>query len=139
MICERCGRLRSFAPAELAELKQLVRERYRFEVGFGHFPLAGLCDRCARERGPNRDDHRTTERHPMGEHEHEHGHAHAHEHSHDGESHTHAHTDHDHDHVEHEHEHSHGDLVHSHPHPHQPGLEDDHTHDHAEDERAPRE
>lgn len=47
LYCEECGAVVSVDPAELDSLRELVRERFGFEVRFTHFPIAGLCPRCA--------------------------------------------------------------------------------------------
>jgi Fur family ferric uptake transcriptional regulator len=46
LVCERCGDIQSLSAAELDELRSLIRERFRFDARFSHFPIAGLCARC---------------------------------------------------------------------------------------------
>jgi Fur family ferric uptake transcriptional regulator len=48
LVCERCGEVRSVDPQQLDEIRDQVRENFGFEVRFTHFPLSGLCERCAR-------------------------------------------------------------------------------------------
>ncbi|MGH2942499.1 MAG: hypothetical protein ACRDLN_06975 [Solirubrobacteraceae bacterium] len=43
--CESCGALESVEPASLDG----VRELSGFEARFSHFPIVGLCARCARQ------------------------------------------------------------------------------------------
>lgn len=92
LYCEGCGAVRTLDPTELDPLRDLVRDTFGFEVRFTHFPIVGLCPRCAATRVAESDVHH-------------HGHGGG------GSDHVHA--------VEgpaHEHQHSHGDHVHSHPH-----------------------
>ena len=102
LYCEACGAVRTVDPERLEPLRDLIKELSGFEAHFTHFPIVGLCARCAAKR--NEDEAR-------GEEEHE-----AHHHVHDAEAPPHVH-----EHAEgqaHEHQHSHGDHVHSHPHAH---------------------
>jgi Fur family ferric uptake transcriptional regulator len=128
LACERCGRVTSVDPAELDRVRALIRRSFGYEARFSHFPILGICERCAEASAP------TEPRRPSGgdmsSEEHAHEHPHAHEHQHGDVVHEHPHTTHDHEHVEHEHEHSHGDRVHAHPHVHESGLEEEHEHGH---------
>ena len=131
VVCEHCNRIHRLPPAELEAIRERIGEVSGYEAHFSHFPILGLCPRCAERRdrkASNRDEGATMTGDEQDEHRHED--AHAHEHEHDGETHSHAHDTHEHEHVEHEHEHSHGDRVHSHPHVHQEGLEEEHEHEH---------
>ncbi|HEY2140748.1 MAG TPA: transcriptional repressor [Solirubrobacteraceae bacterium] len=47
LYCERCGAARSVRPAELDEVRELVRERFGYTPRFAHFPIVGLCACCA--------------------------------------------------------------------------------------------
>jgi len=47
LVCERCGARRLVDPELLEPVRALIREAFGFEARFGHFPLAGLCARCA--------------------------------------------------------------------------------------------
>jgi Fur family ferric uptake transcriptional regulator len=47
LYCERCGSARAVAPAELDEVRALIGERFGYTPRFAHFPLVGLCARCA--------------------------------------------------------------------------------------------
>ena len=78
LYCEGCGAVRTLDPAELDPLREMIQGRFGFEVRFTHFPIVGLCPRCAAARdtaeGDPEDDHGTD-----GEHEHSHGdHVHSH-------------------------------------------------------------
>ncbi len=48
--CESCGALESVDPTELDEVRAAVRDRWGFSARFSHFPIVGLCARCA-QRG----------------------------------------------------------------------------------------
>lgn len=132
LVCEECGRVDSVEASQLDDVRAGVRERFGYEVQFNHFPIVGLCRRCAaaesRAAPPTLG--------PMTESEHTHDDAHVHEHEHDdGTVHSHPHTSHEHGHTEHEHEHTHEDgTTHTHPHVHEEGLEHSqdgaHFHDH---------
>ncbi len=128
--CERCGRVTTVEPAKLDSIRRSIRRRFGYEARFTHFPILGLCSRCAAQSAG--DEVSKGGEPQMSDHHHGHDDAHSHEHSHGDVTHQHAHTSHDHEHTEHEHEHSHGDYVHSHPHVHEEGLEGDHEHGHDE-------
>lgn len=131
LVCESCGRLGRLPGTNVAEIRTGILDATGFQAHFSHFPILGLCDRCAdHEARSDAREGATIHHGDPEEHEHAHDDSHAHEHSHGEETHTHTHDDHDHDHVKHEHEHSHGDRVHEHPHVHQEGLEDQHAHSH---------
>jgi len=46
--CESCGVLESVDPSSLDGARDVVRELSGFEARFSHFPIVGLCKRCAR-------------------------------------------------------------------------------------------
>jgi len=50
LACEACGALQSVDPAALDGVREAVRELSGFEARFSHFPIVGLCPRCAEER-----------------------------------------------------------------------------------------
>ncbi|MDP9228603.1 MAG: transcriptional repressor [Actinomycetota bacterium] len=56
LICDACGTHRSVDPAELDELRDLVRSRFGYEARFTHFPIAGLCPSCARSDRRHEED-----------------------------------------------------------------------------------
>jgi Fur family ferric uptake transcriptional regulator len=65
LACERCGDVRAVAPAELEEVRQVVRETFGFEARFGHFPLLGECAACSgRADASSRGRHTSKEVHP---------------------------------------------------------------------------
>jgi len=52
LACESCGVVEAVDPAALDEVRSSVRELSGFEARFSHFPIVGLCPRCARKRMP---------------------------------------------------------------------------------------
>jgi Fur family ferric uptake transcriptional regulator len=124
VVCDGCGRIESVEGSRLDRVRSALREEIGYDAQFSHFPIHGLCARCARRRPPTRRGAMTRED------EHAHDTPHSHEHRHGDVTHSHPHDRHDHDHTEHDHEHSHGDYVHSHPHVHEAGLEGEHEHSH---------
>jgi Fur family transcriptional regulator, ferric uptake regulator len=50
LLCESCGAHLVVEPTELDDIRALVRRRFGYEASFAHFPVAGLCPRCAKER-----------------------------------------------------------------------------------------
>ena len=133
LVCEHCDQLSRLSAADLEAIRLRIGEQTGFEAHFSHFPIVGLCRRCAARRATRPIKGEAVAHHGDDEaHEHPHDDSHSHEHSHGGETHSHPHDTHEHDHVDHEHEHSHGDHVHSHPHVHQEGLEEEHEHEHSD-------
>lgn len=47
VVCERCGTRADVDPRITADLRAAVRAATGFVPRFDHFPLAGLCPRCA--------------------------------------------------------------------------------------------
>ena len=50
LACDRCGAIEEVDRSELDSLREEVQERFGFAVGFAHFPMVGLCPRCAARR-----------------------------------------------------------------------------------------
>jgi Fur family ferric uptake transcriptional regulator len=50
LACESCGALESVEPSALDGVREAVRELSGFEAHFSHFPIVGLCARCARKK-----------------------------------------------------------------------------------------
>lgn len=48
LTCDRCGAIEEVDRRELDPVREAVQERFGYEVGFTHFPMVGLCPRCAR-------------------------------------------------------------------------------------------
>jgi Fur family ferric uptake transcriptional regulator len=54
LACDRCGAIQEIDRHELDPLREAVQERFGYEVAFTHFPMVGLCPRCAEgEREPS--------------------------------------------------------------------------------------
>jgi Fur family ferric uptake transcriptional regulator len=47
LLCDRCDRVTAVDPSELDHIRAMVRETFGFEASFTHFPIVGLCARCA--------------------------------------------------------------------------------------------
>jgi len=47
LTCERCADHRVVPSAELDEVRDLIRRRFGYRADFAHFPIVGLCPRCA--------------------------------------------------------------------------------------------
>ena len=50
VVCERCGARADVDPRITADLRAAVQAATGFVARFDHFPLAGLCPRCAADR-----------------------------------------------------------------------------------------
>lgn len=48
LACESCSAVRAVDPVELDEVRASIRNRFGYEATFGHFPIVGLCEDCAR-------------------------------------------------------------------------------------------
>jgi Fe2+ or Zn2+ uptake regulation protein len=57
LVCERCGRVTTVAPAQLDAVRAVVRDTFGFEARFGHFPIHGLCRRCRRDGTAGHNHH----------------------------------------------------------------------------------
>lgn len=84
LACERCGRVTGVEPSELDPLREQIRKRFGYEASFGHFPVVGLCSRCAKggtaaKSGPGAVSEAGHE-HSHGAYVHSHPHRRAHEH-----------------------------------------------------------
>jgi Fur family transcriptional regulator, ferric uptake regulator len=47
LACERCGQIEVVAPDDLDPARALIRSRFGFDAHFSHFPIVGICRRCA--------------------------------------------------------------------------------------------
>jgi Fur family ferric uptake transcriptional regulator len=59
VVCERCGARADIDPRVTADIRAAVQAATGFTARFDHFPLAGLCPRCADGR---RTHHHATAR-----------------------------------------------------------------------------
>jgi Fur family transcriptional regulator, ferric uptake regulator len=51
LACDRCGAIEEVDLTELDPVRDQVQDRFGYEVGFTHFPMVGLCPRCAARDG----------------------------------------------------------------------------------------
>ena len=51
IVCDGCGAVEEIDRGELDPLRDDVQRRFGYEVGFTHFPMMGLCPRCASAGG----------------------------------------------------------------------------------------
>jgi Fur family ferric uptake transcriptional regulator len=47
LVCESCGEFQPLEPRALDRVRTLIRREFGFSARFNHFPIAGLCARCA--------------------------------------------------------------------------------------------
>ena len=47
LVCESCYAALAVEPAELDDVRALLRARFGYEARFGHFPIVGRCAQCA--------------------------------------------------------------------------------------------
>jgi Fur family transcriptional regulator, ferric uptake regulator len=47
LTCDRCGAIEEVDTCELDPLRERVRKRFGYRVHFTHFPMVGICPRCA--------------------------------------------------------------------------------------------
>jgi Fur family ferric uptake transcriptional regulator len=47
LACDRCGAIEEIDRSELDPVRDRVQDRFGYEVRFTHFPMVGLCPRCA--------------------------------------------------------------------------------------------
>jgi Fur family ferric uptake transcriptional regulator len=48
LLCDRCGAVRAVDPHALDGVREQIRRAFGHEARFTHFPIAGLCEECAR-------------------------------------------------------------------------------------------
>jgi Fur family ferric uptake transcriptional regulator len=46
LVCDSCDAAVAVEPAELDDVRDLIRARFGYETRFGHFPIVGLCPHC---------------------------------------------------------------------------------------------
>ena len=47
LVCEACGEVMAAEPEQLDRARAVIRETLGFDARFTHFPIHGLCTRCA--------------------------------------------------------------------------------------------
>jgi Fur family ferric uptake transcriptional regulator len=51
LACDRCGAIEEVDRSELDPFRDRVQDRFGYAVAFTHFPIVGLCPRCAARDG----------------------------------------------------------------------------------------
>lgn len=51
LFCEQCGEVLTVEPHQLEQVRQAVHDQFGYEARFTHFPIVGLCPRCASSAG----------------------------------------------------------------------------------------
>jgi Fe2+ or Zn2+ uptake regulation protein len=51
-VCERCDEVRAADPRALEPVREAIARAFGWRVRFSHFPIAGLCPRCAEDELP---------------------------------------------------------------------------------------
>jgi Fur family ferric uptake transcriptional regulator len=52
LACERCGEVRAGNPRAVAVIRGAVLKAFGYDASFRHFPIVGICSRCAESGGP---------------------------------------------------------------------------------------
>lgn len=47
VVCDACGKREPASSGQLERVRCAVREEFGYESAFSHFPIVGLCPRCA--------------------------------------------------------------------------------------------
>lgn len=77
LVCERCDRVTTVAPAQLDEVRALVERTFGYRARFTHFPITGLCPACAAAGDrPGAHDRSIAHEHSHGDYVHAHPHGH---------------------------------------------------------------
>lgn len=58
LVCERCARVDSVEADRLDRIRLAIEQAFGFRARFDHFPIVGLCSRCASGDEPPHDQHR---------------------------------------------------------------------------------
>lgn len=51
LYCERCAEATAVNPEQLDAIREQIHQRFGYTAHFTHFPIVGVCDRCARGSG----------------------------------------------------------------------------------------
>jgi Fur family transcriptional regulator, ferric uptake regulator len=52
LYCERCRKTTAVTTDQLDPVRKSIRKRFGYEARFTHFPIVGLCERCAATPSP---------------------------------------------------------------------------------------
>jgi Fur family ferric uptake transcriptional regulator len=47
LTCDRCGAIEEIDQSDIDPLREDIQQRFGYRVGFSHFPMVGICPRCA--------------------------------------------------------------------------------------------
>jgi Fur family transcriptional regulator, ferric uptake regulator len=47
LVCESCAGVRAVEPRAMQDVRTLIEREFGYEASFSHFPIVGLCARCA--------------------------------------------------------------------------------------------
>ena len=51
LVCSSCRAVRTADPGEMEAVRSRIQSDFGYQASFTHFPIVGLCARCAREGG----------------------------------------------------------------------------------------
>jgi Fur family ferric uptake transcriptional regulator len=74
LVCEHCTRVTSVDASRLDPVRAQIRKAFGYEARFTHFPITGLCPKCA--AGAERHERDHAHEHSHGDRIHSHPHAH---------------------------------------------------------------
>jgi Fur family transcriptional regulator, ferric uptake regulator len=46
LVCGSCGAVKAVEPAEMTQVRSLIRQQFGYRAEFGHFPILGVCPDC---------------------------------------------------------------------------------------------
>lgn len=73
LFCDRCGAVGAVTPDQLNPVREMIEDLFGYTARFTHFPIVGVCARCACSppsgTGPRTD---TERQHSHGDHVHSH-------------------------------------------------------------------
>jgi Fur family transcriptional regulator, ferric uptake regulator len=49
LVCDSCGSVITVDPQEMDPVRSVIADRFGFEARFSHFPMLGLCAKCAHD------------------------------------------------------------------------------------------
>jgi Fur family transcriptional regulator, ferric uptake regulator len=70
LYCERCDKVTAVTTDQLDPVRKSIRRRFGYEARFTHFPIVGLCERCAAIPAPVTDPdggHTASDESPSGD------------------------------------------------------------------------
>lgn len=55
LTCEHCAAHRAVTPEELDGVRELIERQFGYRANFTHFPIVGICPRCAGPRATQKE------------------------------------------------------------------------------------